>query len=668
MYAEKAKETVKKLTAAQKLRLLCGKDCWHTVDFDGLLPAVTMSDGPVGLRTERIGDGGKQETIPAIGYPSVQVLANTWNTSLAQSMGECLADDCIDRGVDLLLAPGVNIKRHPLNGRNFEYFSEDPYLAGTMAKAYIEGVQKKGVGACVKHFCCNNLEYDRLHQSSEVDERTLREIYYRPFAIACEAHPVSVMCSYNRINGVYGSEYKKGYDMLRGDCGFDGAVISDWCAVRDRTASAKAGLDLEMPFNQKNYEKLASDYEQGKLTDQELDRCAERVLEMIFRLDGMRKQRKSVSSESVRKKAANRVAAEGVVLLKNDGALPLAKGTSASVCGFYAKPGNTDFLAGGGSSQVNWSNRAFDIPAALEECGVKTVFEPAFGIDTIWSMSQDTAAAPENAALCDANIVCVGTGNCVEYEEGDRKTTRLPDVQERAILETAERNKNTVVIVFAGAAIDMSAWADRVNAIVYAGFCGMESDRVLAGILTGKINPSGKLSETFPLSLEDVPAANAPRRAGYTRYLEELDVGYRYFDTYEVPVLFPFGHGLSYSEFRYGDLHVQTDGNKLAVRFTVKNVSARAGAEIAQVYVCPCALHVYRPKKELKAYAKREIAAGKTQGFEFVLTKNDFCYWSAALDKFTAEDGVYEIAVGASVADIRLRAKVRLRGGLFEVL
>ena len=240
------------LTIEEKLRLICGKGSWHTEDFGGKLPAVSMSDGPVGLRTMYQAENGTWETWPAVAYPSVQVLANTWSEDCARLMGECLGDDAAERNVDLLLGPGVNIKRNPLNGRNFEYFSEDPYLAGTLAKAYVSGVQSRGVGACVKHFCCNNLEFDRLHQSSDVDERTLREIYYRPFEIACEAQPVAVMCSYNRINGTYGSEYQKGYDVLREEFGFDGAIISDWDAVRDRTAAAKAGLDLEMPFNEHN--------------------------------------------------------------------------------------------------------------------------------------------------------------------------------------------------------------------------------------------------------------------------------------------------------------------------------------------------------------------------------------------------------------------------------
>ena len=257
---------LEELSVQEKLRLICGKDAWHTEDFDGKLMQIFVSDGPVGLRTMKE-EGGEWTTIPAVAFPSVQVLANTWNTELAQRTGEALADECYDRGVDILLAPGVNIKRDARNGRNFEYFSEDPVVAGEMAKAYIEGVQGRGIGVCLKHFCCNNLEDDRLHQSSDVDERTLREIYYRPFEIACEAKPVSVMCSYNRVNGVFASENTKGFRVLREEFGFDGAIISDWFAVRNRAKSAMAGLDLEMPFSPENYEQLKADYAAGKLSD-----------------------------------------------------------------------------------------------------------------------------------------------------------------------------------------------------------------------------------------------------------------------------------------------------------------------------------------------------------------------------------------------------------------
>ena len=627
-----------------------------------------VSDGPVGLRTERETEDGKTETIPAVGYPSVQLLANTWSTACAALMGECLADDSLERGVDILLAPGVNIKRHPLNGRNFEYFSEDPYLAGTLAGEYIAGLQRKGVGACLKHFCCNNLEYDRLHQTSDVDERTLREIYYVPFEIACGSRPVSVMCSYNRINGTYGAEYKKGFDVLRNEFGFDGAIFSDWEAVRDRTASAKAGLDIEMPFSEKNYEKLCADYRAGKLSDEELDACTERVLGLIARCKEMRRGKRVQRTEKERRDAVKQIAAEGMVLLKNDGVLPLKGGSSVMVGGCFAKPDTVDMQRGGGSACVEWLDTAFDLPAQLVRRGYRTAYEGAFRYDGVNSNVQNARTALELAAACDAAVVCVGTGGAFEYEAGDRQTLRLPDVQERAILEIARQCEKTVVVVFAGGAVDMSAWADKVQAILFAGFSGMGGDEVIADILTGKINPSGKLSETFPLSLADVPAANVYRCAGVTRYAEGLDVGYRYFDTYDMPVLYPFGYGLSYSEFTYGGLRLKADGMALEVSFEVGNASERDGKEVSQVYVRECAPLVYRPKKELKAFAKTEVCAGGTERVTLRLKERAFSHWSVSKDRWEVTDGIYEIMVGASVADIRLRAKVRIGSGNIELL
>ena len=659
---EKKKNT---LTAEEKIRLLNGKDYWHTDDLDGKLPFITMSDGPVGLRTERTGEDGKTFTIPAVAYPAIEVLANTWNTQCAETMGECLADDCRDRGVELLLAPGVNIKRDPHNGRNFEYFSEDPYLAGTMAKAYVSGVQGQGIGVCLKHFCCNNLEYDRLHQTSDVDERTLRELYYRPFEIVCEAKPVSVMCSYNRINGEYASEYKKGFDFLRDECGFDGAVISDWGAVRDRTAAVKAGLDLEMPHGEAGMQKLADDLRAGNITETELDPCVERVLALVQRLKEMGKDKENKRSEQDRAAAAREIAAEGIVLLKNSGVLPLAKGARLAVSGIYAKPDQAIYLSGGGSANVKWLENTADLPASLSARGFEVAYEAAFGTSVVHSFVQNARTAILNAAKADAAIVCVGTGGYTEFEEGDRLQIRLPDVQERAILDTAARNPNTIVVVFAGAAVDMSAWEGSVAAILYAGFPGMGGMEALADILSGKVNPSGKLSETFPLDAEDVPAVNTFRNAGVTRYQEGLDVGYRYFDSYDVPVLFPFGYGLSYSEFFYRDLRLTADADKLIVEYAVENVSERDGKEISQVYVGEAAPLVYRPKKELKGFSKDFVKAGKSVKVRIGLDFRVFAHWSAARDKWEITDGVYEIGIGASCEDIRLTAKVCVENGKF---
>lgn len=662
---------LEELSVQEKLRLICGKDAWHTEDFDGALDSVFVSDGPVGLRTVRE-ENGTEMTIPAVAFPSVQLLANTWNTELAKGMGEALADECYDREVDILLAPGVNIKRDPRNGRNFEYFSEDPVVAGEMAKAYIMGVQGRGIGVCLKHFLCNNLEDDRLHQSSDVDERTLREIYYRPFEIACEAKPVSVMCSYNRVNGVYASENKKGFKVLREEFGFDGAVISDWFAVRNRAKSAMAGLDLEMPFSPENYEQLKADYEAGKLTDEALDACAGRVLALVNRCKKMQEGKHAVLTLEERKERARAVAAEGMVLLKNEGVLPLSEGAKLAVSGMYAAPGkeNLSMLAGGGSSCVVWSEPEFDVPERLRERGFEVRFEGAVGFNRPEFLRHDGRKALLNAAESDINIVCVGTGAFVEYEDGDRPDLRLPPAQVRLIREAAARAAHTVVVVFAGAPVEMNEWIDEVDAVLFAGFPGMGGDAVLADILSGKINPSGKLTETFPYYYGDYENETAlHRRAsiGVTRYQEGLDVGYRFYDG-AVAVRFPFGFGLSYSEFAYSGLSLSAEGQTVSVRFFVENDGAHAGKETVQVYVRECAPLVYRPYKELKAFAKPALSAYGSKQVELKLKLRDFAHWSTAEDKWAADDGVYEILVGASTEDIRLKGKVRLEDGKFTVL
>ena len=652
---------IENLTIREKLRLICGKDYWHTEDFGGKLPSVTMSDGPVGVRRTVPKGDGNEETVPAVAYPSVQMLANTWNKELAYQLGESLASDCAEHDVDLLLAPGVNIKRSPVCGRNFEYFSEDPYLAGILAKEYIAGLQENGTGACLKHFVANNLEFDRLHQSSDVDERTLREIYYKPFEIACGAKPVSVMCSYNRVNGVYASENKTGFDALRNDIGFEGAVISDWLAVRDRTSAAKAGLDLEMPFDQENYEKLVADFEAGKITEKEIDACAERVLRLVSRLTEMRRGRTVKLSERERIGIAKKIASEGMILLKNDGILPLTGKENLAVFGHFAKPADWGMLCGGGSSRVLPLDCAFDLPKELQKRTSGSVnYASAFDSDCVNSFKQNIRDAILCASSADVNIICAGTGAKFEYEEDDRKTLRLSAVQERFIVDAASQNVRTVVVLFAGGVIDVSPWADQVAAILYAGFPGMGSDGIIADILTGKMNPCGKTSETFAL-LDEYPASNQNTTCGVTRYGEGLDVGYRYFETYRKPVLYPFGYGLSYSEFLYRNLQVKTDGKSVEVSFEIENRSERDGKEISQVYVHECAPLVYRPFMELKGFSKDEVKANKIKTVKMKLDMSVFAHWSIANKQWKITDGVYEILIGASGADIRLRTRVQIK-------
>ena len=668
MRKEKKLRSLQDLTAEEKLRLICAKGFWNTEDIDGKVPSLSVSDGPVGVRKVTTDENGKQYDLPSVAYPAIQCLANSWSEELVRSMGEALADDCLEKQVDILLAPGVNIKRHPLNGRNFEYFSEDPYLAGTLAKEYIEGLQECGVGACLKHYYANNLEYNRLEQSSDVDERTLREIYLKPFEIACKAKPVSAMCAYNRINGVYASENKKGFRILREEFGFDGVILSDWGAVRDRTAAAKAGLDIEFPFDQRNYEKLLADYHAGAISEEEVDACAQRVLDLIVRCKRMSAGKTPKTNVEERLAVAQRIAEEGIVLLKNDGVLPLKSEQSVAVSGEFAAPSRISKIAGGGSSMVQWRGDPFDIAEKLQKRQEgAVVYERAFWEKGIDSFGQKPHRALYHAAKSDVSIICVGTGAEIECEERDRASLRLPVWEEEMILRLAERNENTVVILFAGSAVDMSAWQDRVKGIVLAGFCGERGGDALVRILTGEVNPSGKLAETFPVHFEDTPVCGQFCSPCVAHYGEGLNVGYRYYDRHGGAV-FPFGHGLSYSCFEYADMKVEAQGERLSVRCGVKNVSERDGKEIVQLYVRPFDPFVYRPEKELKGSQKIAVKAGGEREAVFVLQKDAFAYWSTAVDGWRVDDGLYEILIGASSQDIRLKALVEWKGGAVHMV
>lgn len=660
---KKKRLTVFDLTAAEKLRLLCGDGMWRTASLSGKLPTVVMSDGPVGLRTERENDKGERVTLPAVAYPSTDVLCNTWNEDLARKVGEALSSDCADRGVDLLLAPGVNVKRDPLCGRNFEYYSEDPLLAGNMAGAYVAGLQESGTGACVKHFCCNNAEYNRLYQSSEVSERALRELYYKPFEIACKSKPAAVMCAYNRVNGVYASEYGKGFSVLRECFGFDGAVISDWSAVRDRTAAAKAGLDIEMPYNEENYKKLCADYEAGKLSEEELNAAASRVLDFIYRLKERTAKRKVKYSEKERQAIAKEVAAEGIVLLKNNGVLPLERDDRVAVCGSYAKPPSADYLTAGGSACIeNWLG-SFDLVRALDRrMQGKVTYDPAFGVRGC-GFYDDARAAALSAAMADVCIVCAGTGRQIEGEGLDRDTMRLPLVQERAILNAAAENSQTVVVLFAGAPVDVSPWEREVSAIIYAGYPGDGGDEALAELLLGDRNFSGKLSTSFPVPEEALRIAECTT-AGVTRYEEDLFVGYRGYATAGGAVLYPFGFGRSYARYEYDSLSVEAVGDLMAeVSYSIANVSHENGSEISQVYVHPVAPLVARPDRELKAYKKTEIAAGFEERVHVLLDKTAFAYYSTVNERWQVDDGVYMIGVGENSKDVYLSAYVVIEDG-----
>lgn len=643
------------LTTEQKVKLIMGADFWTNYDLDGEIYKFVVSDGPVGLRqpldrttTEQ------QDCIKSVAYPSFQVLSQTWNVDLAYEMGKSLGNDCVEQKVDILLGPGVNIKRLPTNGRNFEYLSEDPYIAGVFARDYIKGVQSKHIGTSVKHFCCNSSEKSRHWASMEVDERTLREIYLRPFEIACEAKPWTVMSSYNLVNGVRMSEHKKLYGILRNEFGFDGLIMSDWDAVKNSEASMNAGLNWEMPYNAKHQEEMLAKV--NELNQIKLDECSQKVLELAQKCENESKLRNIDMTIEERRKVALKIEEEGIVLLKNDNVLPFNNGkvfvTGAAAWHYYF---------GGGSSNV-YPEREFEsLESALIKEGIDVQYD-----ESVWEVNGHQSnlgnlkEAVMKASKSDYTILCVGEPNSCECESMDRQQIKLCKEEEFAIHSLARASEKLIVIVYAGAAIDMSNWIDEVDAIVWAGYGGEYVNKAVVEVLLGKVNPSGKLTETFPLSLEDVPSEKAYRDEAVMLYSEGLNVGYRYFDTFNVPVLFPFGYGLSYSNFKYDNLSIEQNNQLVNVSFEIENTSEIDGKEAAQVYVREITKEVYRPYKELKAFKKVFIKAHEKEIVKFTLDKSAFAYYSVSKDQWVVKPGVFEILIAKSAEDIVLSKKIIL--------
>ncbi len=651
------KYDIKNLTLDEKLGMLCGTDAWRISTANGKLPEVFLSDGPHGLRMHDKKDPSVVRFATAM--PSLSTVANSWDVELARLDGSTIADDCIDNEADVLLAPGVNIKRTPLCGRNFEYFSEDPYLAGSMGKAFIEGVQSKGIGTSLKHYCANNREYDRNSQTSEVDKRTLYEIYLRPFEIAIEAKPWTVMCSYNPINGILASENKKLLkDVLRNDLGFDGMVVSDWGAVRDSARSAKACLDLCMPHNPNALTQLRRALDEGWLTEADVDECVQNILALIEKTQNGDK--KTTTTKEERHDIAVKIARECAVLLKNeDNILPL-KGGKIIVGGHFH---DIPLVGGGGSSTVRTAYNFRPIETEIaERLGDKAEIIPTKY--SAWTMNPAIHFMKdfvEDAYSCDAVVVTVGTGYLVESEDFDRTSIRLHPSHEDLILNLAAANENVIVVLHAGSAIDMSPWIDKVKAVLLVGIAGEAGNEAAADILCGRCCPSGKLSETFPLSIYDTPTGLERGNGFYERYSEGVLVGYRWYDTMGYDVLFPFGYGLSYADFEYSDIELTKCGETdYEVSFNVTNVSDVDAKEIAQIYVKDVFTTVERPEKELVAFEKLSLAAGETKRVSAKLGFRAFAYYNTSLDAWHIDNGDFEILVGASSRDIRLKAKLRI--------
>ncbi|WP_413778034.1 glycoside hydrolase family 3 C-terminal domain-containing protein [Caproicibacterium sp. XB1] len=658
-------EILSKLTLEEKARLCTGADAWHTACPQSIsVPQVTVSDGPHGLRRET---GVPGESASATCFPSGSALGASWDPNLLEELGEALGEECRAQGVDVLLGPAVNIKRSPLCGRNFEYYAEDPCLAGTLAAAYIRGVQKQGVGTSLKHFAANNKETGRLTTDTAVDARTLRELYLPAFETAVkEAQPWTVMAAYNRLNGTYCAENKRLLtDLLRGEWGFQGLVMSDWGAVSDRDRGIAAGLDLEMPGGCAiGPQKIIRAVQNGTLSEEALDRCVTRVLELAQKAAAHKKPAPAKTPEALYAQhhaLARKIAEHCMVLLKNDGTLPLRKTGSLAVIGEFAK---TPRCQGGGSSHIHPT--ALDVP--LEEIR-KAAPQLTVSYSEGYTLTDDRpdevriAAAVQTAAAADAAVIFAGLPDAYESEGFDRSHMRIPESHNALIQAVAHAQKNTVVVLSNGSPVEMP-WTEQVSAILESYLCGQATGSAQAAILFGSANPCGKLAETFPRKLQDNPSyLNFPITSpDFVAYRESVFVGYRYYDTKQVPVCFPFGHGLSYTTFSYLSIETDraelTDRETLTVRVTLKNTGSRAGRETVQLYVHDMESSIPRPEKELRAFRSVELQPGEEATVSFPLSKRAFAYYDAAAQDWTVEDGVFQILAGGSSAETPLCASV----------
>lgn len=648
---------ISKLNKIQKVKLVMGADFWSNDTADGSLYKFVLSDGPVGLRQPLDKSNPEQkEVIKSVAYPSAQVLSQTWNCDLAKLLGKSIGNDCIEQKVDIVLGPGVNIKRLPTNGRNFEYYSEDPYLAGTLAKKYIEGVQEMHVGTCIKHFCCNNSEFSRHWASMEVDERTLHEIYLKAFEIAMEAKPWTVMCSYNLVNGRRMSENNKLYNVLRNNFKFDGLIMSDWDAVKDSEASLNAGLNLEMPYNENHHNLMMKKAQENILNERKLDESAVKVIELAEKCEKESKLRKMDMSINERRNVALKIAEEGIVLLKNENnVLPLKHEKKIFVTG----DPTSRYYCGGGSSQV-----CPELPFISLEEALKAECDDVQYYESIWEKLGHLAhvgnakKALEYSAQAEYTILAVGDSANLEFECADREGTKLSKEEEILINDFAKVAKHLIIVVEAGSAIDMSSWIDKVEAVVYMGYGGELGHKALANILVGKINPSGRLSETFPLKLEDSPAMKSYHDSSVMKYDEGLNIGYRYYETFNVPVLFPFGYGLSYSKFEYSNLKIEQIKDVYKVSFDIENETEIDGAEVCQLYIREVVKEVYRPDYELKGYEKIFIKAHEKKKVIIELKRKDFAYYSTYYDEYHVKPGAFDILIGKNSHDIILKERI----------
>ena len=652
---------LKKLTLEEKCALLSGAETFKTRGMpEHGIPQIWLSDGPHGLR-KQAGESdhlGLNPSVPATCFPTASAVANSWDAALGEEIGAALGEEAAAQEVSVVLGPGLNMKRNPLCGRSFEYFSEDPYLAGKLAAGYIRGIQSKGVAACPKHFAVNSQETRRMASDSIVDERTLREIYLTGFEIAVkEGHPRSIMSSYNLVNGTYANENKHLLmEILRGEWGFDGAVITDWGGSNDHALGVKNGSTLEMPApGGDSVRELLAAVESGKISESDIDARLSELLPLVFdtkaALDAAPREFDAAAHHAL----ARRAAAESLVLLKNEGSLlPLAAGSKVAVIGDFAK---NPRYQGAGSSMVNSTqvDVLLDklIDSELNVIGYQQGFDRHGKPDAALQKS-----ACELATQADTVILCMGLDEIAESEGLDRSNLRLAQNQVDLLQAVAAVNPKIVVVLYSGSVVE-TPWLDNCQALLYAALGGQAGAGAVADALTGKVNPCGKLAETWPLTYADVPsAADFATRRKTVEYREGLYIGYRYFTTAEKAVRFPFGYGMSYTTFAYSDMAADEQG----VSLTVTNTGSVAGTEIVQLYVAKKNSELFRPAKELKGFARVTLAPGEKQRITITLDDKAFRFWNVKANRWEIEGGEYELLVGASVEDIRLCEEISVHG------
>lgn len=654
-------EIIAKLNLEQKCALLSGAGTFTTRDCPKAgVPSITLSDGPNGVRKQAGAADhlGLNPSVPATCFPTAATVACSWDPALGEEIGRAMGEEAAAQEVAVLLGPGLNTKRSPLCGRNFEYFSEDPYLSGKMAAAYVRGIQSEGIAACPKHFAVNSQELRRMASDSVLDERTLRELYLTGFEIVVkEAAPKTIMSSYNLVNGTYANENAHLLqDILRRDWGFSGAVVTDWGGSNDHALGVKNGSTLEMPAPGGDaVRELLAAVQSGKITEADVDARLDELLTLVLDTSAAVQKHSRSFDADAHHALARRAAAESAVLLKNDGGiLPLAAGARVAVIGDFAE---TPRYQGAGSSAVN-SIKVDTLLDCLAQSGLQCAGFAA-GFDRQGRPDADKKAqAVALAQKADTVLLCLGLDEIKESEGLDRVDMQLADNQIELLQAVEQANPNTVVVLNAGASLE-TPWLAHCRALVYGALGGQAGAGAMVDVLTGKVNPGGKLAETWANAYAETPAKDNFAGAGRTvQYREGLYVGYRYYQTAGVPVALPFGYGLSYTSFAYSDLKVTAD----SVTLTVTNTGARDGAEIVQVYIAKPGAEIFRPVQELKAFARVPLAAGESRTVTLPLDDKAFRYWNTSTDGWEIEGGRYEVRVGASSADIHLTADVDIRG------